>query len=95
VSTPPKDGGPAFPMVVEDQRFPDGQPIQQGFFEAGMSLRDYFAAHALAGSVANITAVNGIISFAKEHNMTNSQVRAAYCYELADAMLAERAKGEK
>lgn len=46
----------------------------------GMSLRDYFAVQALAGLVSNAAHVHTPAS------------AAARCYELADAMLAEREK---
>jgi hypothetical protein len=76
----PKDGGPAFPIAVPDQRFPDGQPIQQGFFESGMSLRDWFASQA----------INTVL--AQAYGST-PEILAAKTYELADAMLAAREKG--
>jgi hypothetical protein len=47
----------------------------------GMSLRDWLAGQALAGWVA-CPSTDGKHSAA-----------AQYCYQLADAMLAERAKG--
>lgn len=43
--TTPNDGGPAFPFGQISEL--TGQPIN-GFFNAGMSLRDYFAAHICA-----------------------------------------------
>jgi hypothetical protein len=45
-----------------------------------MSLRDYFAGQALAGSMSS---------------KATEFLRAAICYQIADAMLAERAKGVK
>ncbi|WP_020372144.1 hypothetical protein [Rhizorhabdus wittichii] len=49
----------------------------------GMTMRDWFAGQALAGMVGHpkVTAASLGIHAAKR------------CYELADAMLAERAKG--
>jgi hypothetical protein len=44
VSVNRKDGGPAFPMVVEEEGC-----ITQ--FHRGMTLRDWFAGQALAGLV--------------------------------------------
>lgn len=41
MSTPSKDGGPAFPIVSDDLCAP------------GMTLRDYFAAAALQGMLAS------------------------------------------
>jgi hypothetical protein len=45
-----------------------------------MSLRDYFAAAAMQGLLANIDTTSGKAQLAKS------------CYALADAMLAERAR---
>jgi hypothetical protein len=69
----PNDGGPAFPI----------QPFRQpnGDFDwgrDGMSLRDYFAAAALQGVLANPARFDG---------WTESAERA---YRFADAMLAKR-----
>lgn len=47
-----------------------------------MTLRDYFAGQALAGSLANTDA-------------PTPEVEAQWAYEIADAMLAERAKEPK
>lgn len=77
-----KNGGAAFPSqpVMEMSQSHFAQPIYHR--ADGMSLRDYFAGNALIGLCAN-----------DRWNATNqveSVVRSAY--ELADAMLAERAK---
>lgn len=48
----------------------------------GMSLRDYFAAKALSSITANDFALNNYIP----------QQIAEWAYQMADAMLAERAK---
>lgn len=71
-----KDGGPAFPRVVD---YHDGDYE----IEPGMSLRDWFAGMALAGMMANPEALNEMIT---------DYARA--CYAFADAMLAERERGE-
>ncbi len=63
-----KDGGPAFPHREYESR-----PYYHG-----MSLRDYFAARALQGILAN------------EASPLHEIVAAAY--EIADAMLEEREK---
>lgn len=65
-----KNGGPAFPNeshLYSEQRL-------------GMSLRDYFAAKAQAGMLANYNVIN-----TPEHV-------AQMAYAHADAMLAERSK---
>lgn len=67
------DGGPAFPYTHFD--LSDG--------EGGMTLRDYFAAKAMAYVPAQAA-----------HNMLNNESNAGYlarrAYEYADAMLAAR-----
>lgn len=56
-----------------------------GFTHAGMSLRDYFAAKALGG-LATSQDANGTW----RHG--DAKTLASTAYEIADAMLAERAK---
>lgn len=72
-----KGGGPAFPVP------PDSfDPHEAGTWSEalqGMTLRDYFAAHALAGLLANERAVGTLYSVKK-------------AYEAADAMLKARDK---
>jgi len=50
--------------------------------DAGMSLRDYFAAKALVGRLSNGFNSDG----------DSSDLEAAICYQIADAMLVERVK---
>lgn len=67
------NGGPAFPHVVHSARW------------EGMTLRDYFAAQALA--------LNGEHFYANCDGVSTSPTQiAALAYAIADAMLAERAK---
>ena len=76
----PKDGGPAFPDTNAEVGFnEDGLNWDRG--HVGMSLRDYFAAHALQGMQGwfGDTPIIG-------------EVAAHMAYEIADAMLKERAK---
>lgn len=72
------DGGAAFPVV-----HPDGKGVQY----YGMSLRDYFAAKALP--VAWKAFEDGY--FDSGEDSINADV-AACAYQMADAMLQERAK---
>lgn len=65
-----KDGGPAFPVNRET------------FTRVGMSLRDYFAGHALAGLLAADAKYGG--------RTDNREALAADAYGFADAMLAAR-----
>lgn len=70
----PKDGGQAFPI------FP---PADRDQVTEGMTLRDYFAAKAMQGLIAQSS---GSALNSRKH------VAAQYAYEMADAMLAERSK---
>jgi len=66
----PIDGGPAFPVGSGDMRDP-----------VGMSLRDYFAAKAMQGLLAQS------LGTALE---SDPILGAQYAYRVADAMLAVR-----
>ena len=75
------DGGPAFPIPADEP----------GNTYTGMSLRDYFAGQALAGICAN----PDISKWCADNEMKTQFVRADYvmsAYEIADMVLAERAK---
>ena len=70
-------GGPAFPLQSIGPEFAPGY--------AGMTLRDYFAAKAMQGLLAQScgTAMD-----------SDSRSGAQYAYQMADAMLAARASGK-
>ena len=73
-----KDGGPAFPVGLLP----------------GMSLRDYFAAKAMEGILANSENITNTLMW---QNLTDFKVlnisdACELSYLLADAMLAEREK---
>lgn len=71
------DGGPAFPQ--------NDAAVNRINNEAGMSLRDYFAAKALPHCIR-----------ASEHDGHYDEVSAAVAaYIYADTMLAERVKGQQ
>jgi hypothetical protein len=82
------DGGPAFPHQKDLVLYNDAdkrEPAQtiRGVWDGGMSLRDYFAAKALAGVLATITDMTPA--------SRNDTARiAADCYTMADAMLRAR-----
>lgn len=80
------NGGPAFP-VEENYCERTGGYTQYG--SEGMTLRDYFAAKAMQG----IFSGNGL-GFMGFHSSHYDNVKgiARISYEIADAMLAERAK---
>lgn len=83
-----KTGGPAFPLAtgwVEDLQ--NGSPkklVTVRELGRGMTLRDYFAAHAVTGIVSTVD-FEGAEGF-------DPVVCANTAYSLADAMLVERAK---
>lgn len=62
------------------------------FKQTGMSLRDYFAAQALAGIMSNAIGLGTLAKEAREDNVSYADAIANSVYELADAMIAERAK---
>lgn len=76
-------GGPAFPSWNYDMQCDSG----------GMSLRDYFAAQALA-CMLNSRRFDSLHKAAKDIgiDMELDQQVAFACYRYADAMLAERSK---
>lgn len=83
------DGGAAFPR-------PYSSPNNGTFAnpQAGMSLRDWFAGQALVGMCANPEMgkiINWLIYAAAGKEQSLNGV-AETAYEMADAMLAERAK---
>lgn len=78
-------GGPAFPR--EDYQCNGGGG---NLGQEGMTLRDYFAAKAVG--VAFKFYEDGYCGNDGELDDKSSAVVAAVAYELADAMLAERAK---
>lgn len=70
------DGGRAFPLDVQDNG--------SGFYNQGMTLRDYFAAAALTGILANPETLKAVPPIKHDE-------RAEAAYKAADAMLKERA----
>ncbi len=71
--------GPAFPMSGG------------GYLHLGMTLRDYFAAHAMNGMVASPELMQALTELEIAAKGAD-YVIAAYAYRYADAMLAERSK---
>jgi hypothetical protein len=70
-------------MREEDPAFPTFGPREN----SGMSLRDYFAGQALPAAVGALNS-GGMLTVRGEQLETV----AKYAYDMADAMLAERAK---
>ena len=79
------DGGPAFP--VPHLVTVHGEVVNHGA-TGGMSLRDYFAAKAMGHLSQPL-----LKAMAQQGIPPNCHEVAKLCYEIADAMLAERAKG--
>ena len=77
------DGGPAFPVPYSNER--DGPTVMP---TEGMTLRDYFAAHALQGLLANPKLQPQILKTGGAHGGWIEASSLAF----ADAMLKERAK---
>jgi hypothetical protein len=73
---------------MAERTFTPAFPIvgRDGRIQHGMSLRDYFAAKALTGVLQARALINGGDSLNSQEDV------AEECYELADAMLAEREK---
>ena len=65
---------------VNEPVFPNPRWEGWGEPQQGMTLRDYFAAKAMQGSLASDDDINYPDKFAE------------WCYEIADAMLKERIK---
>lgn len=78
-----KDGGPAFPTVARDDNW---QPSCDG-----MSLRDYFAAKALVGYIANSEESGSEPTLVWLAGEAHDPIAIAHvCYRMADAMLRAR-----
>ena len=79
------DGGAAFPGAYS-YRYCDKGPgdyKEETVYYAGMTLWDFFAAHALVGAMASET---------KENHFSDNEDRANHAFDVANAMLAERKK---
>ncbi len=58
----------------------------------GMTLRDYFAAKALSGITSDYKAMSKFANVFKHNPL---ETLAEHCYEIADAMIKERKKGDQ
>lgn len=88
----PKDGGFAFPHPGSRTAGGDDYNV---YPELGMTLRDYFAAHALSEAIADAKQCGG--KFSAKHGGDPEAIAAAVCqiaaqtsYAIADAMIAAR-----
>jgi len=75
-----KTGGSAFPVAGYQETGGYVLPTE------GMSLRDYFAGQALVGLT---------VDYINHPKDINHEIVAKQTYKFADAMLAEREKGER
>lgn len=83
------DGGPAFPQGVLDAAF--GYQQTKAAAICGMSLRDYFAAHAITGYMLAFD-YQMLRSMSEQEIEMNFVNAAAVAYKMADSMMTERAK---
>ena len=83
----PKDGGPAFP--VSTGHHPDTMMKDP---RIGMTLRDYFAAAALTGLLADRQYKESALDYGNGHGMKLTETICRSALEYADAMLAERGR---
>jgi len=82
------DGGPAFPQTESR----NGNPMDAEYASAGgMSLRDYFAAQVVAYALSN-DVPPAIVAQGVDAVLRGAVTIA---YQVADAMLAQRAKDGK
>ena len=80
------NGGPAFPCEG-GRTVMSGNAMHKTLPSDGMTLRDYFAAKALPGLLATCEREPGGAT-----SSLSASALAAASYEMADAMLLERAK---
>jgi hypothetical protein len=87
------DGGPAFPITSSayDKDIADGNDCEIVQFGMGMSIRDYFAAHALQGLLANSSLKTEILNQRKDGN---SHWVEASAWIYADKMISLQHKEE-
>lgn len=69
-------GGPAFPNVPSD--------VQYEQWDEGMTLRDYFAAKAMAAIISNSKICDSIIHLGNQERVADA------AFSVADAMLKVR-----
>jgi len=72
------NGGSAFPEIRSER---DQNGINDVYSVGGMSLRDYFAAHAISGALEQLKS---------DGETPYSSAIAKGCYEIADKMLEVR-----
>lgn len=83
-------GGPAFPCEGGN-KFISGNEIRKTLPSSGMTLRDYLAAKAMQGYLANAWQAETLDSLGESSAQQMATV-AEISYCMADAMLAARTK---
>lgn len=99
---PLDDGGPAFPYSALTPRDDVGPGLHYSLYKdnEGMTLRDYFAGQIaiglqLSGMVARVQIRLANASPKSDKQLqTVARIMAMIAYRTADAMLAERRRGE-
>ena len=81
-------GGMAFPLMQSWRKY--GDVYEVSGCDEGMTLRDYFAAKAMRGINWRLVDYGGDTKETTDRRISAEQ--AAWCYAIADAMIAERAK---
>lgn len=86
------DGGNAFPALEKFEQFDDerGRYVEHYAPHGGMKLRDYFAAQALIGVLANLSEMDPNVRSGPH----SCERFARDCYRMADAMIAARGEGK-
>lgn len=77
----PNDGGSFFPVHIPNERGPEGEPLAQGGFIPGASLRAWFAGMAM--------------SSVRPGDWTDCKDGAKFYVDYADALIAELEKEAK
>lgn len=92
-----KDGGPAFPRAASE--YEPNELRSDGLIAAlpynGMSLRDWYAGQALIGMLSNDEFIKAMVLEELTNKTKHHKSAAIGAYRFADAMIAEREKGEK
>jgi len=84
-------GGPAFPVPGVQLEDEYGRKETIGPRQ-GVSLRDYFAARAMQGMISDRANVARFQELADEGSFTAETLMAIAAYQMADEMIAVRAK---
>lgn len=93
MTEPIKDGGPAFPCDPFIASKPGNETVAKRLAE-GMSLRDYFAAKAMQGMLADRETILAFANNAHREMVGPNDLMATASYGMAEAMLRARSQGE-